>query len=124
MGRLPANQTSKAHDGVISSRFRGMLGGDRNLERAWHADDRHVLGRHAGFGKRGQRPGLQPVRHEVVVFRDDQREAESTAAPTAFDECHGGTYSGNGYISQPSTNAEAMKAANIFAPSLACSRTS
>ena len=43
----------------------------------------------AGRSKRGERTGLQPIGHEIVVLRDDEREPIARRPPVAFDDLDG-----------------------------------
>ena len=60
-----------------------------------------------------ERRGVQRVEHLRAVDRDDRDRA--VALEQQVVEGHGASSSGNGYISQPSTTADARKPANISA---------
>src|SRR5207249_10298930 len=69
-----------------------------------------------------ERLGVQRVEHVRTIDGDDRDRA--VAFEQQVVEGHNGYQSGNGYISQPSTTAAAMKPANSRPPNRICSRRS
>src|SRR5882672_7485611 len=88
MRRLAADETAKADNSRKETTFGRMLRGERDLERARHADDGDVARGDAGGGERGQRTRLQAVGDEVVVLRHDDGEPEPRRASCAFYRLH------------------------------------
>ena len=65
-----------------------LVGAEREVGNARHADDRDVPAAHARLRERRKRSCLQPVGGEVVVARHDEGKAEAGARLRAFDNPH------------------------------------
>ncbi len=114
--RVLATAGRRLHRQLVDVR----AGDERLLARAGHDDDADafvLLEIEHRSTQLVERLRVQRVEHLRAVDRDDRRR------PVALEQkIVEGHQSGNGYISQPSTTAEARKPPNISAPKRSCSR--
>lgn len=86
--RRPAYEAAQADDRRKPPVRGRLFCGKRNLERAWHLDDAHIISADACRLQRVQGARLQPVGDEVVELRHHDRELHARRFLRSFDGEH------------------------------------